>query len=191
MSTNVLGVDIGGVIIDRINDNTDTSFFTENFLRTTPVSGVFVALRTLVDTHYGDRVFLVSKCGQAVQAKTFQWLDHYDFYRLTGIRRDHVYFCRQRSEKAGICKDLGITRFVDDRLEVLGTLLDLDVRYLFQPRPEEVKKFAHFADKVITVQSWKEIVQQEGWCDRFIASLTLVYEAVFCYIGNYQYQSTF
>ena len=161
MPTNVLGVDIGGVIIDRVNDNTDTSFFSENFLRTTPVPGVFAALRTLVDTHYGDRVFLVSKCGQTVQAKTLQWLDHYDFYQLTGIRRDRVYFCRQRHEKAGICKNLGITRFIDDRLEVLATLMDLDVRYLFQPRPEEVKKFARFASGVVTVESWEEIVQYE------------------------------
>jgi len=34
----VLGVDIGGVIIDRINDGTDTSFFGDNYLRTTAYS---------------------------------------------------------------------------------------------------------------------------------------------------------
>ena len=33
MQKEVLGVDIGGVIIDRINDWTDTSFFGENYLR--------------------------------------------------------------------------------------------------------------------------------------------------------------
>jgi len=35
MEAEVLGVDIGGVIMDKANDSTDTSFFSENFLETT------------------------------------------------------------------------------------------------------------------------------------------------------------
>ncbi len=162
MITKRFGVDIGGVIIDRVNDNTDTSFFSENYLNTTAVPGAFEALCELVALYGADNVYLVSKCGKNVQEKTLRWFDHHDFYRLTGILPDHVYFCRERHEKAGICQKLGITKFVDDRLEVLGALMDLDVRYLFQPRPEEVKKFARFADAVITVQSWQEIIQLEG-----------------------------
>ena len=27
----ILGIDIGGVIIDRVNENTDTSFFSGNY----------------------------------------------------------------------------------------------------------------------------------------------------------------
>ena len=37
--TEKLGVDIGGVIIDRANDRTDTSFFGGNYLETTAVPG--------------------------------------------------------------------------------------------------------------------------------------------------------
>jgi hypothetical protein len=40
-----IGIDIGGVIIDRTNDKADTSFFGPNYLATTAVPAVFNALR--------------------------------------------------------------------------------------------------------------------------------------------------
>lgn len=156
-----LGVDIGGVIIDRANDGTDTSFFSENYLRTTAVEGVFDALRTLVDVKFGDEVYLVSKCGRNVELKTLHWLEHHDFYAYTGIDRSRVHFCRERHEKAGICKRLDITHFVDDRLEVLSHLTMVDVRYLFQPRAAEVRKFSHILPNVQQVQSWQELLTHE------------------------------
>lgn len=156
----VLGVDIGGVIIDRINDGTDTSFFGDNYLRTTAVPGVFEALRRLVDERFGERVWLVSKCGRRIQEKTLRWLRHHDFYNQTGIRQDHVRFCLQRHEKAGICEELGITHFVDDRLEILGNLRTAKCLYLFQPNPNEVRRFAHFLDRVRQVNAWEEILRE-------------------------------
>jgi hypothetical protein len=161
MNAETLGVDIGGVIIDRVNEGTDTSFFTDNYLQTTAVPGVFDALRQLVKKRFGDRVFLVSKCGQRVQEKTLQWLDHHRFYDLTGIGRECVRFCRERHEKAGICEEFGITHFVDDRLEVLGNLTTVSTLYLFQPRPYEVRRFANFLNRVKQVNSWREILKEE------------------------------
>ncbi len=161
MSHETLGVDIGGVIIDRVNDGTDTSFFSDNYLQTTAVQGVFDALRQLVDKRFGDKVCLVSKCGKNVEAKTLRWLDHHRFYDLTGIGRGRVHFCRERNEKAGICEKLGVTHFVDDRLEVLGNLTMVGTLYLFQPRPDEVRRFARFLDRVKQVDSWQEILEKE------------------------------
>lgn len=155
-----LGVDIGGVIIDRINDGTDTSFFSDNFLQTTAVPGVFQALRRLVDEKFGSQVYLVSKCGRRVQEKTLQWLDHHDFYNQTGISSDHIRFCKQRHEKAGICQELGITHFIDDRLEILGNLTTVGNLYLFQPNSNEVRRFAHFLNRVKQVDMWDEILKE-------------------------------
>lgn len=56
----VLGVDFGGVITDKANDGTDTSFLTGNYLATTAVEGVFEALRLLVQKRFGSRVYIVS-----------------------------------------------------------------------------------------------------------------------------------
>ncbi len=157
----VLGVDIGGVIIDRVNDNTDTSFFGDNYLRTTPVPGVFDALRKLVDQRFGDQVYLVSKCGQKVQNKTLQWLEHHHFYDITQIKRGHVHFCRERHQKSEICQRLRITHFIDDRLEVLSYLTTVANRYLFRPDIKEVGRFYGYLKNVNRVDSWQEILKRE------------------------------
>jgi len=157
----IFGVDIGGVIIDKANDRTDTSFFGKNYLDTTATIGVFGALRRLKTECFKD-VFLVSKCGPNVAEKTQNWFVYHDFYRLTGRRPDQVRFCRQRDEKAPICAELGITHFVDDRLEVLSYLgAAVATRYLFQSDPKEVKRFETHLGSVVRVESWDEIVQRE------------------------------
>lgn len=160
MSVEVLGVDVGGVIIDKVNDNTDTSFFGDNYLQTTATLGVFEALQRLVSERFGEHVHLVSKCGKRVQEKTLRWLDHHQFYERTGIGREHVYFCLERHEKAGICRRLGVTHFIDDRLEVLGSLQTVGNLYLFQPNPREVRRHAQFLDRVRQVQSWDGILRE-------------------------------
>jgi hypothetical protein len=161
MQPQTLGVDIGGVIIDRINDKTDTSFFSENYLKTTAVPGAFDALRELVEKRFGKNVFLVSKCGKSIQRKTVEWLNHHNFHEITGIERSNVRFCLERHEKAGICDELGITHFVDDRLEVLSNLTNVNTLYLFQPRPDEVRLFVQSLDRVKQVNSWQEILDAE------------------------------
>lgn len=152
----VLGVDVGGVIIDRVNDGTDTSFFGRNFLQTTAVANVFEVLKQLQSRF--DQIVLVSKCGQSTQDRTKLWLAHHDFYSRTGIAESDVYFCRERREKAPICQQLGITHFIDDRLEVLGYLETVSNLYLFQPIEAEVKKHSRFLPRVKRMNSWQEVL---------------------------------
>jgi hypothetical protein len=160
--TDRLGVDIGGVIIDRVNDALDTSFFGDRYLETTAVPGAFAALRTLADQRFGGEVYLVSKCGRRVQERTLAWLAHHDFYAATGVAPDHVHFCRKRADKAGICAELGITHFVDDRLEVLSHLHDVPHRFLFNPTPEEVARFAQHLRQVQWVLRWEQVLDALG-----------------------------
>ena len=155
----VLGVDIGGVIIDRVSDRTDTSFFGENFLLTTAVPDAFEAIAMLAERRFPAGVYLVSKCGRKIEEKTLRWLDHHRFYEQTGVAEAHVRFCRERHEKAGICGELGITHFVDDRLEVLSDLTSVGKRYLFRPSEQELRRFARHLPSVTRVGSWKEIVE--------------------------------
>ena len=91
-----LGIDIGRVIIagDGIPDATgtfevskpggdhDTAFFEGDeaaMLATPEVSGAFDSIAALVPL-FGGRVWLVSKCGPRVQARTLRWLAGHDFY---------------------------------------------------------------------------------------------------------------
>jgi hypothetical protein len=150
----VLGVDIGGVIIDRVNDGTDTSFFGENYLATTPTQGVFDALARLTSEKFGDRAFLVSKCGPRTQAKSLEWLEHHCFAQRTGISLGRVRFCLERSGKSAIANELGITHFVDDKLEVLGYLENVPELYLYRPQVNEVLRYSQHLHRVHQVEEW-------------------------------------
>ena len=90
----------------------------EDALRTPPVHGALEAIADLT-ARFEGRVWLVSKCGPRVQARTRTWLAHHRFFERTGIARDNLHFCRDRRDKAPICARLGIGLFVDDRVDVL------------------------------------------------------------------------
>ncbi|MEU8300116.1 hypothetical protein AB0C04_22915 [Micromonospora sp. NPDC048909] len=152
-----LGVDIGGVIIEPADDDADTSFFGEHYLRTPVVAGAFEALATLAAGPF-DEVHLVSKCGEDTERRTREWLVHHDFHTRTGIPVRRVHFCRTRPAKAPIARRLGLTHFVDDKLEVLGYLDSVPHRYLFRPRAAEVARHDVHLPLVHRVESWPELV---------------------------------
>ena len=129
-----LGIDIGRVIIAPGDDDADTSFLRgslEDALRTPPNAGMFDAVPELVRRFEG-RAWLISKCGPKIQDKTRRWLDHHRFFERTGISPDHLRFCLRRPQKADHCRELGITHFIDDRVDVLEALSGIvPRRYLF------------------------------------------------------------
>lgn len=133
----VLGVDFGGVITDRVADNSDTSFFADRFLETPMVDGAFDALSRLVAGPFEGRVHIISKAGPRIQERTRLWMAHHQFAERTGVPESHVHFCRERRDKAPICKRLCVTHFVDDRLDVLNHLETVSVRLLFFARISE------------------------------------------------------
>jgi hypothetical protein len=136
-----LGVDFGRVIQGGAlpDGAADTSFLgglLEDALRTPATSGAFDVLPRLVE-RFGGRAWVISKCGERVQRRTLQWLDHHDFYSRTGISRGNVRFCRRRADKAIHCRELAITHMIDDRLDVHRALRGLVPNlYLFGPQPE-------------------------------------------------------
>lgn len=134
-----LGIDIGKVIMEPVKGGkADTAFLgssMEKAIRTPPAPGAFEGVRTLV-TAFAGRVWLVSKAGASVQQKTRAWLKHWDFYGVTDLRPEHLRFCLERSQKAGHCKQLKITHFIDDRLDVLEHLRGIVPQlYLFGEQP--------------------------------------------------------
>ncbi|RKR86426.1 hypothetical protein BDK92_0651 [Micromonospora pisi] len=126
-----LGVDVGGVIVALAGRDEDTSFFGGRPLETPAVAGVFDALASLTAEPFGTRVHLVSKAGPKVAANTQAWLIHHGFFGRTGIPPTHLHFVRERRDKAPVCERLGVTHFVDDRLDVLAHLDSVEHRYLF------------------------------------------------------------
>lgn len=157
---NRLGIDIGRVIMAPVlGGKADTSFLQgglEQALRTPPSPGAFAAIATLVQA-CRRQAWLVSKAGPNVQRKTWLWLEHHDFYRHTGIKPGHVYFCLRREDKAAHCAALGITHFVDDRLDVLEHLRGVvGHRYLFGEQPADIA----VPQGVVAVIDWARAMER-------------------------------
>ena len=134
-----LGVDIGRVIIDGSAhpDGGDTAFFEGDeatMLATPEMAGAVEAVAALT-VRFAGRVWLVSKCGPRVEARTRRWLAAHDFFDRTGIEPDHLRFCRARVDKRIHAVDLGLTHVVDDHIEVHEAIRDVvEHRYLFGPQ---------------------------------------------------------
>ena len=149
----VLGVDIGGVIVNRVSEND------QSHADAPAVDGAFEAITQLVQQRFQERVWLVSRCEESREPVILEWLAQHDFFGSTGVSQEHVRFCRQRHDKATICQQLGTTHFIDDRLEVLNHLVGtVPYLYLLQSRAEGVDQFRQFLPHVHLVRGWSEIV---------------------------------
>lgn len=141
-----LGIDIGKVIIagPAHPGGGDTAFFQGDeatMIATPEMDGSFAAIGRLTGLLQGH-VWLVSKCGPRVQARTLRWLDGHDFYQRTGVPRDHVRFCRTRPEKRPHCEELGLTHFVDDHPEVHEAIRGaVGYQYFFGPQKTPVPEW--------------------------------------------------
>lgn len=125
----VLGLDIGGVLVDRLAEGEDTSFFGSRPMETPAVDGAVEAVERLLSA-FDSRVHIVSKAGPRIAALSRQWLAEQSMLPLP-LLGSQVHFVRDRVDKAPICRRLGVTHFVDDRLSVLNHLADVDRRVLF------------------------------------------------------------
>lgn len=153
----ILGIDIGGVIIKPAETEGDTSFFTEDYLQTPMFENAADVIRKLKEERFGEDIHIVSKCGPGVQRKSLDWLEHHDFYSATGIDPAKVHFCRNRQDKAPICKRERITVFIDDRLDVLCHMNTVNNKIHFRGS-EKAKKARKEADFDFDIcESWNEV----------------------------------
>jgi hypothetical protein len=160
-----IGFDIGGVIVGggRGNGAEDTSVFGDRYLETPEIDGAIEAITRLVKERFGGHAYLVSKCSQRIQDRTEAWLERRRFYDRTGILSMNKRFCRKRHEKGPICRGLGITHFVDDRVEVLNST-DAEVRrYAFRPDPKELERFRTADRPFLVAHEWEDILADLLW----------------------------
>ncbi len=155
-----IGIDIGGVIIAQDTDEPDL-FFSENFLRAKPFPNCFETIQALIKKYGEENIFIISKCGHAVQKKSTQWLEDKNFFSLTKFKRENINFCLERYEKAGIAESLNLNIFIDDRFSVLKYLLPLEqIEKLILFCPNDIEKELNKSnpnDKILRVESWGEV----------------------------------
>jgi hypothetical protein len=156
-----IGIDIGRVIIKDDTDG-DNLFFSNKFLEAIPVENAFPGVKYLVTKFGAENIFLVSKCSEATAARTINWLEHHDFFNETGVKCQHVEFCRERKDKKAISERLNIDIFIDDRYTVLEHLGDLKLRMMFDPKENELEKYNNSEKKIKVhiVKNWNEVIQR-------------------------------
>lgn len=153
-----IGIDIGGVIIDRVaNGQLDTTFKISNYTKTPPIDGAFLSIKQLVTAAGARNIFLVSVVDQENQIKTDQWLHGNRFYEVTGMTPSNLKNCRQRQEKAIIAKELQLTHFIDDRPDVLEHMIGIVPNlYLFQT---DTNTQISNNDSLTTVHGWSNVMK--------------------------------
>lgn len=151
-----IGFDIGRVLIHAGDGSGDTSFLSgsdDDAMLTPPMEGAFEVIREITERVDG-RTWLLSKCGPNVQRRSLRWLRHHRFHERTGLRPDHVIFCRRRPDKAPHCKRLGLGAFVDDRPDIHRHLESIvPLRILYGPQ----KPGKHPPAGVLPALNWEEV----------------------------------
>ncbi len=162
----ILGTDFGRVLSNfdcripsRRGSSQNLAKYAKNGRRARPFRGALDTLRVLKESRF-PKIYIVSKINMdgVIEPKARQWLKRYGFDEV--VPPKHVYFCAERHEKAPICKKLGITHFIDDRLEVLSYMVGIVPHlFLFRPWAEEDKPFQYLVTegKVTVVRSWREV----------------------------------
>lgn len=151
-----IGVDIGGVIIKPARASGDTSFFSSGYLETPAVDGAIESVAKLNASVFPAQVFLVSKAKSGTAQKTREWLHHQNFYERTGLTEDKLFFCEKREGKVPIAKRLGLTTFIDDRVDVLGHLSQIEDRFLFAESQEWLPQ--NIPGDLIPVIGWADLL---------------------------------
>ena len=156
-----LGVDLGNVIIDHMGFGTTPEFFKTGDYDIIPaVQGVFNALRRLNQERFDENIFVVYNASDIADPKIASWLKSHDFYNRTGIAYDRVRRTQNGRNKLSVCKYYGATHFIDDRLEVLGHLINhVENLYLFRPQQSEIEQYQRSLKSVQRVETWNEILQ--------------------------------
>jgi hypothetical protein len=83
--------------------------------------GVLTAIRDCVVVSDGV-MWIVSKAGPRTEARTRDWLRKVEFFDRTGMSPANLRFCPSRPDKAPSCCDIGITHFIDDKINVMQIL---------------------------------------------------------------------
>lgn len=155
LATAILGIDFGGVIVPGAAAD-DSSFFTDAAPAVPPFDGCFEALDRLGSTRFANGVYVVSKASPSMESRTRAWMRRLDFHARTGIAAVDVRFVRQRADKAVVCRELGVTHFVDDRTDVLRLLESVPHRFLFDSGGRPPIE----ATGLVRVTSWGDLARQ-------------------------------
>jgi hypothetical protein len=153
-----LGVDVLNVIIEGRDSASQISG--KDYLNAPEVDGAIEGLAELARLRFGQHIQLFTRCQRKSRQRRIEWLDHHNFWERVGIPRVLPMYCWTPEYKADVCRDKGITHFVDDDpLELLHLYGLVENLYLFRPTEENLREYARFiaSSGTMQVDSWRSI----------------------------------
>ena len=123
-----------------------------------PMPGAFETISKL--TKKFNNTYIVSRVNSEQRERAIKWLEEKDFYNLTGIPKENVYYCFDRRDKAIYQRGLKINVFIDDRPNCLIPMENHVKKILFNPWEGDLKKYKdelNQLENLIIIKNWKEI----------------------------------
>jgi hypothetical protein len=125
---------------DRVYKDIRDSLYARLTTEAPPVAGALEYLPLL-----NAEIYIISARRSGNIRYAQDWLLQHGVYNA--VPADHIFFCGSGAEKSGICRRLGVSLYLDDRLNVLELLPDETKKILFDPdgiagrlQPPEVVK---------------------------------------------------
>ena len=138
----VLGLDFGNTIAKHYE----------------PMPDSLRVIRRLADQVFHGRVFIVSKVNPEQERKVRKALDDHNILEAIGISLERVIFCANRSNKAPICREKGITHMIDDRPEVIVGMPEVvTTKILMDPDFDDLLLHFYRICPVTLVRNWLDI----------------------------------
>jgi hypothetical protein len=146
----ILGLDLGNTIVKPGKDGVMTAVFPD----------AVETIRRLKASHFGDRVYIISKVNEAQRLRAEAFLRESSFLADVGIPREQVLFCAERRDKAPLAAAIGITDFVDDRPEVLAHMDGrVSKRIAYDPNPADMALHQAQLRGVLIAKNWLNIAE--------------------------------
>jgi hypothetical protein len=109
-----------------------------------------------------NNTFIISRVNSEQRERAINWLEEKDFYNLTGIKKENVYFCFDRKDKCIFVQGLNIDWFIDDRPDVLIPMKNEINKILFNPWEGDLEKHLDQINEMknlTIVKNWKQIAE--------------------------------
>jgi len=105
----------------------------------------------------GDNVYMISKCNSRQKEEVERWLSYVNFFNLTGVKSENLYFCFERRDKGIFVKALNIQLMIDDRAEVMTHILPTVIKFLINPETDDYDRHSKQLWNCKVVANWLEI----------------------------------
>lgn len=95
-----------------------------------PMDGALDCLSEFIANGY--KLFIISARGREDQSQIYGW-NWINRYLLNILDKKQIFFVEQENQKEIVCRDLKIDIYLDDKVDVLESLICVPRRYLFDP----------------------------------------------------------